>query len=335
MIFVTGGTGLVGSHLLLHLLTKGMGVRALYREPESLQQVYNTWEYYGHSPEELMKDLHWVKGDLMDIPSLEMALQGIETVYHCAALVSFDPGDYLALRRANITGTANLVNVCLAMGVKQLCYVSSIATIGSPLDTRMANEEDELLTPVNNVYALTKHGAEMEVWRGSQEGLAVVIVNPGLIIGPGSWDRSSGRLFGIAGKGSALYPPGGTGVIGVNDVAKIMIALMQRKERNQRYILVAENISYKQLLEKVSTALGHRPPRKKIPLWVLKIAWRLDWFRAKFTGAGRKLTRDRVASLDKQVLYDNTKITALLNYTYESLDSVITFSTEKYLEDRK
>ncbi|NNF19513.1 MAG: NAD-dependent epimerase/dehydratase family protein [Flavobacteriaceae bacterium] len=333
MIFVTGGTGLVGAHLLFHLLNKGMVVRALYRDEASLEQVYRTWEYYGHSSQELQQKLHWIKGDLLDIPSLENALQGIETVYHCAALVSFDPDDYRALRRANITGTANLVNVCLASGVKEMCYVSSIATIGRPVNNEVATEEDELLTPVNNVYALTKHGAEMEVWRGSQEGMAVVIVNPGLIIGPGSWERSSGRLFDIAAKGRSFYPPGGTGVIGVNDVVKIMMGLMQQNERNQRYILVNQNMTYKELLKLLSSALGVAPPTKKIPLWALEIAWRLDWFRARLTGAKRRLTRDRVASLRSQVIFNTSKVKQRLNYTYEPIASSIQFSAKQYLQE--
>ncbi|NCP89793.1 MAG: NAD-dependent epimerase/dehydratase family protein, partial [Flavobacteriales bacterium] len=206
MILVTGGTGLVGSHLLYKLASEGEKVRAIYRNERKLSNIKNVFSCYTADYMPLYDSIEWLQADILDIPSLTRAFNNIAYVYHCAAFVSFEPDKYHLLRKTNIEGTANMVNLCIAHHVKKLCYVSSIATLGNPENLKEITEETEWNAEANNtIYAITKYGAEIEVWRGSQEGLSVVIVNPGVILGAGIWRYGSGNLFTKAYKGLKYY----------------------------------------------------------------------------------------------------------------------------------
>jgi dihydroflavonol-4-reductase len=191
MILVTGGTGLVGSHLLYDLVKSGASVRALKRAGSDLKGVLKTFSFYSQVPEELFSRIQWVEGDIEDMASLEDAMEGADKVYHCAAIVSFLPQDRSAMLRVNVEGTANVVNACLQKQVSKLCHVSSIASLGRNSTSDLVNEETHWKTsPQNSWYAISKYGAEREVWRGAEEGLKVVVVNPSVILGPGSWNKS-------------------------------------------------------------------------------------------------------------------------------------------------
>ncbi|MGA9638928.1 NAD-dependent epimerase/dehydratase family protein, partial [Flavobacterium sp.] len=128
MILVTGGTGLVGAHLLLHLVENEEKVRAIYRSSKSIEKTKSLFALY--KKEALFSRIDWQVGDITDIPSLEKVFIGIEYVYHCAAIISFDPKNENALRKINIEGTANIVNFCIAKNVTKLCHLSSIAALG-------------------------------------------------------------------------------------------------------------------------------------------------------------------------------------------------------------
>src|ERR1035437_8011786 len=196
MIFVTGGTGLLGAYLLLDLTRKGNKVRALRREDSSLRVVENIFRYNDNRAEVLLKQIEWVNGDICDIYSLEDALEGIEFVYHCAAIVSFDPKDRDKMMRVNIEGTANIVNASLLKGVKKLCHVSSIAALGRSEQAKVVTEETTWKSSKQNSnYAISKYGGEREVWRGTEEGLNAVIVNPFIIIGMEDPKKGSSKLI--------------------------------------------------------------------------------------------------------------------------------------------
>ena len=191
MVLVTGGTGLVGSHLLLKLAQQNKSVRALYRKGANLERVKTVFSYYSKNSKSLYETIEWAEADLNDLPKLTLAFKDITHVYHCAAYISFDPSNYKILRATNIKGTANIVNLSIANKVEKLCYVSSVATLG--YDADLITEETQWEGNQNqSVYAISKYGAEMEVWRASQEGVAAVIVNPGVILGPGFWNSGSG-----------------------------------------------------------------------------------------------------------------------------------------------
>lgn len=334
MILVTGGTGLVGTHLLLQLVRAGTKVRATYRESNSLQRVRQVFSYYGTDAELLFGKIDWVAADINDLMALESSFEGVTHVYHCAALISFDPRDFGLLMKINTEGTANIVNVCLAFGVQKLCYVSSTATVGRPVNGQMATEEDFGRDRHPGVYAISKELAELEVWRGSQEGLAVVIVNPGIILGPGFWDKGSGLLFGMAARGRIFVPPGGTGFVGVSDVVEIMVQLMQSPLQNERYILVGKNMTYKELLTIMGKEFNRPGPAFTLPGWLLHLLWRADWLRSRLFGGGRRLTKSAVVSLKNPVAYNNAKVSGAINYRFAPLDETIVFSCGRFREEK-
>lgn len=333
MVLVTGGTGLVGAHLLLHLVQNNTPVRAIYREGSNLKRVEKVFSYYMKNASELFNNIEWFLADINDIPALERAFKDVEYVYHSAALISFDPGQYRKLKKVNSKGTMNIVNLCLFFNVKKLCYVSTIGAIGSSAKGIKATEDNDWTGKEANVYALTKQRAEMEVWRGSQEGLAVVIVNPGVIIGPGFWDTGSGKLFKIANKEFRYYPPGGTGFIAVGDVVKMMVSLMHANIVNEQFIAVNKNLSYKNILTRISGQLGKKAPARELKNWQLKIGRLFDYVKNVLTKNERKITKKTIYSLRHREIYDNQKIINAIDFKFEPLDKSIAFSCKIFKEE--
>ncbi|OYX25189.1 MAG: NAD-dependent epimerase [Flavobacteriales bacterium 32-35-8] len=333
MILVTGGTGLVGSHLLYKLVSTNEKVRAIYRNEQKLETVKNVFSTYTDNYKSLFEAIEWVEADILDIPSLTEAFKGISYVYHCAALVSFEPNKYHILRKINIEGTANIVNFCTSHNIKKLCYVSTIATLGQTLNKEPITEET-IWNPEtdNNVYAITKYGAEMEVWRATQEGLDAVIVNPGVILGAGIWNDGSGSLFKKAYKGFKYYPKGTVGLVSVEDVISIMIALLKSDIKNERFVLVAENWTFKKFLQVLAKSVNKTPPEKLASPWLLQIMWRLDWLKYSLTGKPRKLTKQLSKSLSSETYYSNEKIKLALNFGFQSVEGTISNIGNLYLK---
>ena len=333
MVLVTGGTGLVGSHLLLKLTMNNTKVRALFRTKDKLVQVKKIFSYYSDNAITLFDQIDWVQGDILDIPSLENAIEGVTQVYHCAAYISFDPSDFKKLERINREGTANIVNICISYAISKLCHVSTIGAIGRSLNGELADEETEWTRQNANPYAITKHLAEMEVWRGAQEELKVVIVNPGVILGPGFWNSGSGAFFKTAAKGYKYYPPGGTGFITINDVTNIMIALMNSTIYNERFILVAENLTYQRILEKIALAMNKKPPTTVLKFWQLEIGKIVDKIRNLLTGSPRTITKNTIYGLKYTTEFNNGKIKNTLNMEFENLDEQIKFSSKLFTSE--
>lgn len=331
MILVTGGTGLIGSHLLFHLISNGNKVRSNYRTKESIDKVHNVFGYYTDNPSDLVEQIDWVRADITNLGGLDSLFDGISQVFHCAALISFDPTDFKALERTNVEGTANIVNLSLKHKVKKLCYVSSIAAIGPSLKQKEITEETEWLETKASVYGITKYEAELEVWRASQEGLSVVIVNPGVVIGPGFWKSGSGTFFSYAAKGKKYYIPGGTGFISVHDVIKAMTMLMASEIKTERFILVGQNMTYGELFKKIAPKLGVEPPDRKVSKFMLELFWRLDWARSHLFGKRRRLSRIMAKGLYQQQIYSNRKIRSQLDFTFADLDKAIAFCCDKFM----
>jgi nucleoside-diphosphate-sugar epimerase len=330
MILVTGGTGLIGSHLLFRLVKNGKAVRANYRSTDALQKVSKVFGYYSDQPEKLLEKIQWVQADITNIGDLDQLFHGVEQVYHCAALISFDSKMYRTLVMTNVEGTANIVNLSLKHGVKKLCHVSSIAAIGSSKMDKEVTEDNEWSNTNASVYGITKHDAELEVWRASQEGLKIVIVNPGVVIGPGFWKSGSGSFFTYAAKGKTNYIPGGTGFVSINDVVKAMQTLMESNINGERFILVSENLSYGELFHKIAPKLGVSPPTKKISFWMLELMWRLDGLRSSVLGKRRRLTKAMVKGLRHQDIYSHQKLKEVLDFDFEDLDTAIDFCCSKF-----
>ena len=333
MILVTGGTGLVGSHLLYHLSVNNDKIRAIYRTEASLKRVKKVFSNYT-SDVKLFSKIKWFKADITDVPSMKPAFADIKYVFHCAALISFNPKDYREMRKVNIHGTAILVNLAIDVKVKKFCFVSSIAAVGNAMQGNLVDEECEWNKEQDNSgYSITKFGAEMEVWRASQEGVDVVIVNPGVILGSGFWNAGSGKLFTQVYKGFKYYTEGITGFVAVQDVVKPMIQLMQSSVKNERFILISENKSFKDVFFSIADAFGKKRPYKKVKTWQTEIAWRISWLVFKVNGVSPLLTKHSAKSAHNITKYSSQKVIHAIDYQFEAIDTSIQRITRNYTKD--
>lgn len=314
MVFVTGGTGFLGSHLLRHLVAQGQQIRALRRANSRLDLVAD-----------IAQKVDWVEGDVNDLPALEAIFaEGVTQVYHCAAVVSFHPRDRAKLLKINVEGTANIVNFCLETGVKKLVHVSSIAALGRSPQRRDLDETCLWVeNPLNTHYAISKYRSEMEVWRGQAEGLPVAIVNPAMILGAGRWDEGTARLFQQVKKGLRFWPAGTTGFVDVADVVRFMQLLMESDISGERYILSAENWPYKQFFEQVAAELGVAPPSTRVTPFLAEMAWGVEWLREKLTGSQPIVTRESARSSGQAFFYDNRKSRSVFGFGYRSVEETI------------
>lgn len=318
MILVTGGTGQIGSRLLLNLTkNKAYKVRAIYRNTQSLEKIRQLFVKHSDSGTAQFDTIEWIQADLSNIPALEKAFEGVTFVFHCAGLISFQPQDFDKLIEVNVQGTANIVNLSIDFGVKKLCYVSSVATLSTLPHTPIDEENDWNNEDNNTDYAISKHGAEMEVWRGSQEGLPVVIVNPSVVLGGDFTDRGSGLLYKKVADGLRYYPAGATGFVGVDDVVRAMVQLQFSEVAGERFVLNAENLTYKAVLERIAKQLGVKAPTKCVSHQMLRFLARLDGVLSFLHLKKRTLTLASADALGTVTTYNGEKIKKYIDFNYE------------------
>jgi len=295
LILVTGGTGLVGSHLITALVNKGKSVKAIYRSKIPQFEGSN--------------QVQWVQADILDILSLEVAMQDVAYVYHCAAVVSFNPKKRDLLFKTNIEGTANIVNASRDANVKKLLFVSSVAALGRIRKDAVVNETMNWSKETSNSeYGKTKYLAEMEVWRAAAEGLPAVVVNPTIILGESDWTKGSTEIFKTIHDEFPWYTEGISGFVDVKDVVRAMILLMESDSVGERFILNGDNIAYKQLFETIAHCFGKKAPHKKVTPFLAALVWRYEGLKGMFTGIDPLLTKETAATAQAKVYFDNSKL---------------------------
>ena len=334
MILITGGTGLVGSHLLYELTKTNKKIRAIHRSSSNLNKVKIIFSYYTKKSDELYNRIEWVETDLNDLPGLTMAFEGVEIVYHCAAMISFDSSDYQILRNINIEGTSNIVNLCILKNIKKLCHVSSVATLAY---------SDEIIDENNywdgnknqSLYAITKYGGEMEVWRGMQEGLNAIIVNPGFIIGPGFWNSGSGILFKKIFNGQRLCVKGSFGYVGVFDVTRAMVCLIKSNLINERFVLVNQNLTHEGVYKIIANFFGIKSAPLLAPKCLLNLASKIDWVMSKMSPRKRVLSKALCVTLLRCHNFSSEKIkTRLKKFQFSSIIDSFEHSCEVFSRDK-
>lgn len=325
-ILVTGATGMVGSYLLRYLIHQGFtNIRAMKRATSPMDLV-----------QPVVDQVEWIECDLLDVIGLEEVLQGMDLVYHCAALISFKKSEISKMMAINKEGTANLVNVALHVGIKKMVYVSSIAAIGRPKDQLVIDENTKWeSSPFNSNYGISKYLAEQEVWRGSAEGLNVAIVNPAMIIGGGFWDRGPLKMLELVRKEHGFYPMGANGFVDVRDVCRFMIHLMNSDISEQRYVLSAGSIPYQSFLSQIASTLGAKIPTRPIRKWIGEVAWRAVTFLNFFTGGDPTVTRESVQVSSLPCEYKNGKSLSVFDFNYLPLDKSIADMAELYLQSER
>jgi nucleoside-diphosphate-sugar epimerase len=334
MIFVTGGTGLIGSFLLQELRARGLEVRALHRGPV---------------PTNSAPGVDWVAGDLLDATLLTSLISPEVThVFHCAGLVSYAPQDEDALLQVNMEGTATVVDACLLRPGIRLGYVSSVAALGQPAAPAIEQAPDAVqlvdekatwdLGASHPAYATSKYLAELEVWRGAAEGLSAVIVNPSVVLGPGDWHRSSTRLLRYAYDEHRFYTRGLLNFVDVRDVVAHLLRLtvdLPARPTAERYILNGGTCLLGDFLGQVAAAFGRRPPTTAVPDWVAEIVWRLEHGRAVLTGARPLITRDTARAGRQRIEYDARKARKASGLGFRPLAETIEWATQDLKTNRR
>lgn len=334
MILVTGATGILGRVIVLELLKRGKTVRATKRKSSNLEEVKNSFRFYAENPNEYFEKINWIDVDFDNLNSLEKALEGVEEVYHCAAKVSFHPNDEKKMYHTNIEGTTQLLYACENSSVKKFLFVSSIAVLDGFNENGELDENSDFNPKIDHsAYAISKHFAEMEVWRASAEGLNTVIVNPGLIIGSGNWNESSGTLFKELGENSYTFS-GGTSYVDVRDVAKISVELMEKNIFAERFILISENKKYEEIANSIKQKLG-KPAVKIVPNNLLKVAVFLNSILGWLISPLKMANKVNAKSVTEFNKISNQKIKEKLNYEFISVEESLAFHVENYKKSNK
>ncbi|WP_114782233.1 NAD-dependent epimerase/dehydratase family protein [Botryobacter ruber] len=318
-VFVTGGSGLIGSFLLEALVAQGYTVKALYRGQVPAVSV--------------ARKVQWLEGDVLDPVMLREALQGVQYVFHCAGLVSYAPQDSELLRQINVEGTANVVDACLEAGDVKLCHVSSIAAVGRPKGVAVLTEKNKWdQAEEHSAYASSKYFGELEVWRGVAEGLKAVIVNPSVVLGPADWNRSSTRLFRYVYNENSFYTTGTANFVDVRDVVEAMLRLTFSEISSERFILNAGQLEFKKFFELAARCLGKKAPAWRVVPALAEVVWRLEHVRSLLTGAKPLITKDTARVSGKSHLFSNEKIKQATGLEFRPVGETIGWTCSQLLQ---
>jgi nucleoside-diphosphate-sugar epimerase len=323
------------------LLEKGKQVRAFKRVNSNLSEFEYIFRTYFASFNSLerssIKDnLQWVVADVLDIPSLDKALNGVEEIYHCAAVVSFVQKHREEMMHINVDGTANMVNIALEKGIKKFCHVSSIAALGREKSGDQISEKTKWNESKNNSnYAISKYKSEMEVWRGIEEGLQAVIVNPGVILGTGDWNKGSCKLFTLVWSGMPFYTFGVNGYVDVKDVSRAMIELMDKNKFAQRYILVGENLQMKNYLDAVAKNFGKKKPMIHADKFLSQLAVIVDGIKSLIMRKEPTITKETARASQNKFYYSSKKIINEIGFTFTPMSETIKENCKHFLNENK
>ena len=323
-VLVTGGTGFIGAYIIKELVEKSYHVRAIRRS--------NKLPFF-ISPDILNK-VEWLTGDVLDVISLNEAMQGVDAVIHSAALVSFDKKERKQMYNTNVDGTANVVNLALENGIKKLVHISSISALGRTATGEKVDEEKKWLnSKLNSHYGISKNKAEMEVWRGMGEGLDAVIINPSTVLGFGNWHDSSCAIFKNSYKGFPWYTKGVNGFVAVEDVAKIAVLLMESNITEERFIINHENWEFRKLFDVIADGFKKKHPKWEATPFLSSIAWRIEKIKSSLKNAKPLLTKETARIALSKTYWQNDKILkALPGFSFMPLEHCITKACKNYAD---
>lgn len=320
IVFVTGTNGLIGSVTARRLLKEGYRVRGLRRSTSDMRLV-----------QDIYAQIEWIEGDVLDISALDVALENVTFIVHTAAIVSFIPRDRHQMYDINVNGTANVVNAAMTAGIKKMAFVSSVAALGRPDPSKLSEREATVIdehqkweeSPLNSHYGKSKYMAELEVWRGVAEGLPAVVVNPSMVLGEGDWSRSSTQLFKYVFDEKKYYTEGLINYVDVQDVAAAIVTLLFSEIKNERYILSAGHVTYRELFTKIALAFGKQPPTKTVSTFMAETIWRVEAVRSWLTGSKPLITKETAKTARTKLIYDGQKIKHAIGFTYKTLDESV------------
>ncbi|MBA2744855.1 MAG: NAD-dependent epimerase/dehydratase family protein [Flavisolibacter sp.] len=321
-VFVTGGTGFLGAYIIQNLVEKNYQVRAIRRKRMLPFFI----------PQETLSKVEWVEGDVLDVVALDEGFKNIDVIIHAAAIVSFSRHNRQEMYKVNVEGTENVVNLALENNVQRILHVSSVAALGRTTQAALVNEEKKWEENPNNThYAISKHHAEMHIWRGFAEGLSGVIINPSTILGFGDWHQSSCAIFRNAWREFPWYTKGINGFVGVEDVAEAAVQLMESDLDQQRFIVNAENWRFQQLFDGMAQGFEKKKPYREATAFLAGIAWRMEAVKTMITGKKPLLTRETARVAHSNTSFDHSALLKILpGFAFQPLEEVIKKSCEKY-----
>ena len=324
MVLVTGGTGFLGAYIIKALIEKDYPVKAIRRSNK----------LPGYIPKMIFDKVQWVEGDILDVISLEDAMEGVDTVIHSAAIVSFSRKEKKNMYKVNVEGTANVVNIALEKNVQRFVHISSIAALGRKVDGGHVDEEKKWEeSKVNTNYAKSKYKAELEVWRGISEGLNAVIVNPSTILGYGDWDTGSSAIFKKVYDEFKWYAPGINGFVDVEDVANAAVLLMESNICEERFIINGDNWPFRKLMDTMAISFGKKKPVWQTTRSLLGIAWRIEKLRSVFTGKKPLITKESAKIAHSKTYFENAKfLKTFPQFSFTPLEQTIQSACKKYLQ---
>jgi nucleoside-diphosphate-sugar epimerase len=327
--FLTGGTGLLGTYFLIKALEQGHGVTAIYRNEKSIELSKKIFALQGTQIVEKFSKINWVQANLLNPLELDELILPHHTVVHCAGMVSFLPSDEQEMYKSNFVGTQNLVNVCIEKGVKKFIHISSVSTLCKEEEIR---DETSFQRPAKEAgfYGKSKYLAEMEVWRGMQEGLNACVLSPSIILGAHDWNKGSSKMFGVAHQGLLFYTLGKTGFVDVNDVAEAILVVAKTETKQKRYCLNAENIFYKDFFENLHLAFGKPMPKYKAGKFLTSLYWRLQWLKSKITNSAPLVTKESASTAHSIRLFNGDRFAEEFSFSYTPINKSVASIVKKY-----
>ncbi|MEP2671225.1 MAG: NAD-dependent epimerase/dehydratase family protein [Cyclobacteriaceae bacterium] len=321
MIAVTGINGLLGSRIAHQLdedSTPFIGIKRAKSDTALINHL----------------SINYKDADLLDVGALHEALEGVRTVIHTAALVSFKSNDAEQLYRINVEGTRNVVNTCLSLGIPRLIHVSSVAALGRQKGMYQINEDNKWVdSKLNSDYAESKYLAELEVFRGQEEGLEIDIVNPSVILSQSDWDRSSAQFFKYAWKNKPFYTQGSINYVDVRDVVTMIGLLLKREATGERHIANGGTVPLKDILTKVAGRFNKKAPWIKVPGSLVSVAAWIESARSWITGNEPLVTPQSARTAHEKFFYNNEKAIKKLGMQFRSLDETLEWCCSYYLQN--
>lgn len=322
MVAVTGANGLLGSYIVRLLHERKQPFVALKRKNSNISHLNDLTEH-----------IIWREADVTDESSLHEALTGVTGIIHTAAFVSFNPRNAEKVFRINVDGTKHIVNAALTGNIKRLLHVSSVAALGRQKNQAEVDETNTWIdTPINSNYAQSKYRAELEVFRGQEEGLRTVMINPSVILGYSNWDKSSSQLFKYAWQEKPFYMEGSFNYVDVRDVAAIALQLFDSAIERERFIVNAGSIGFKDFFDALARKFGKKGPYIRVGKPFLKPLAAVESFRTRLSGTEPIITRETARLAGTHFHYNAQKIQKTLNFKFQSFDDTATWCCNRYRE---
>lgn len=320
MIAISGANGLLGSFIVRKLIDEQKTFVALKRNGSDISLLSDVTE-----------KINWRNADILNPLSLDEALKGCTHLIHAAAVVSYNRRRADEIMEINTIGTRNVVNTCLEQNIKKLVHISSVAALGRQKDQTLIDEKNKWVdNPANSIYAKSKYRAELEVFRGQEEGLNTVTLNPSVILAPADWDRSSAQLFKYSWKKRPFYIDAYLNYVDVRDVAAVACDFLESNYTAERFIINAGNITFKSLFDKMAANFNVKSPRIRLSKKMLMLLAKVESVRSILVGSEPIITRETAQIADTRFFYDNKKIKKILNFEFQSIDNTLDWCCNYY-----